>query len=110
MKRDDLLRHVLIFSIFLMLFPCACKESTKTAVPRLIEKLTAEEAHQRNEAALALAAYGEDAEPASKQLIRLLSDKNYGVRSSAAFALRRIGTKEATAALDAYTIASQKKK
>jgi HEAT repeat protein len=34
-------------------------------------------------------------------LIRLLSDPNPGVQSSAAFALRKIGTPEAQTALDA---------
>ena len=67
-----------------------------------MEKLTHTEAKVRVRAAQRLATYGPDAKPAEDLLIRLLKDKNGGVRSAAAYALRKIGTKKATRALDNY--------
>ena len=80
----------------------ACRENAKTAVPRLIKDLESPTASVRNAACQSLATYGPDAKEATKPLIRRLYDENIGIRSSAAFALRKIDSPEATAALDNY--------
>ena len=72
-------------------------------IPRLRKQLSSSDASKRNEAALALAGLGAKAQPAEDSLIRLLSDKNSGVKSSAAYALRAIDTPKARAALDKAT-------
>ena len=71
-------------------------------VPKLIKQLKNNDAHKRNRAAMELASFGSDAEPAVRALSALLADPNGGVRSSAAFALRKIGTPEAERALTLY--------
>ncbi|MCB0322357.1 MAG: HEAT repeat domain-containing protein [Bdellovibrionales bacterium] len=71
-------------------------------MPKLIKQLSAKDSSTRNKAAYALAGYGADAKPATRALIARLKDPNMGVRSTAAYALRSIGTPEATKALDAY--------
>lgn len=88
--------------IFLLFLFSACT-SAEEEVPRLVQELSHSEAKVRSRAAQRLAGYGEDAKPAVDSLIRLLKDKNGGVRSSAAFALRKIGTKKAIRALDHYS-------
>ena len=80
----------------------ACGASVED-IPRLKKELSSPDASQRNKAALALAGLGEKAQPAEDALIRLLSDKNSGVKSSAAYALRAIDTPKARAALDKAT-------
>lgn len=85
----------------LVLLP-GCKEAADTAVPKLEKELLSKESSKRNQAALALAAYGPDAKKAIPALTRRLQDENSGVRTSAAFALRSIGTAEAERALESY--------
>ena len=80
----------------------SCHTSAEKNLPPLIKKLQSADVETRNQAALALAPYGERAKPAVPGLIRLLGDPNTGVRSSAAYALREIGTPEANTALDNY--------
>lgn len=80
----------------------SCGENPDTAVPSLIKELQSKDSQERNRAALKLANFGEKAEPATKALIHLLKDDNGGVRSSAAYALRKIGSPQAQAALDTY--------
>ena len=92
---------IICFGI-LPLFVFGCLESAETGVPKLVEQLADKESKVRNRAALKLGDYGEDAAPAVVALSRLLGDPNSGVRTSAAYSLRRIGTPEATKALDDY--------
>ncbi len=80
----------------------ACQESAKTAIPKLTKDLSSKNSHTRNQAALKLAGYGKDADPAVPNLIYLLRDPNGGVRSSAAFALRSIENKKGLDAIEAY--------
>lgn len=69
-------------------------------VPALIDGLRSSEASVRNDCALKLARVGAPhAERAVPILIGLLYDENRGVQSAAAYALRRIDTPEARAAL-----------
>lgn len=89
------------FISLLLLFGTGCGPS-KEDLPKLIQQLRDKDSSVRNKAALDLAGMGPDAEKATTVLIGRLRDDNGGVRSSAAFALRSIGTKRATAALDAY--------
>lgn len=93
-----------------MLGFASCTEPAETAVPRLVEQLKSRDAHQRNLAARALADYEEEAEPAVKQLIKTLWDDNIGVRSSAAYALTKIGSKDALKAIEDYKKAKERLK
>ncbi len=78
---------------------CSCQESASTAIPKLSKQLKSKITKERSQAALAAGAYGQDAAPLTEDLIRLLSDKNGGTRSAAAFALRKIDSKDARKAL-----------
>lgn len=91
-----------IVAVASLILATSCKEDLSTALPRLTKELDAKESSVRNRAALDLAGYGPDGKAAVPALVRLLRDPNSGVRSSAAFALRSIGTPEAEKALDAY--------
>ena len=93
--------------VLLLLFFSGCKESAETAVPKAVEQLQSKDAHQRNAAAQRLSAYGGDAADAVKPLTRALWDNNMGVRTSAAYALRKIDTKEARQALADYKKAKE---
>lgn len=98
-------RQQLIPASLLMLtltLSSGCHESAEHAVPHLIKQLDSDIASERNAACHALASYGPEARPATKALIKRLRDENIGIRSSAAYALRKIDSPEATAALDAY--------
>ena len=99
--RRSQLTRISFFSI-VFLGALACRESAETAVPRLVKDLESPTPSVRNAACQALATYGPDARDATKPLIRRLYDENIGIRSSAAFALRKIDSPEATAALDSY--------
>ncbi len=77
-----------------------CAAPDEREIPSLIKQLSNRDAAKRNQAALALAAYGPKAKPAVTRLIRLLDDPNRGVQSGAAYALRQIGSQEASQALD----------
>ncbi len=79
-----------------------CGKADPQEIERLSKNLSAKTASDRNQAALALAGYGTGARAAVPNLVRCLKDENAGVRSSAAYALRSIGTPEAIKALDAY--------
>lgn len=102
-----LLPWVAIAAVFLC---TACKEPAEQAVPRLVKELSAKDAHRRSQAALSLAEYGPEAQEAVKPLIRRLKDSNRGVQSSAAYALRKIDSPAARAALDAYQAAREAKR
>src|SRR5262245_11457695 len=72
----------------------------KAAVGPLAEKaLTDQRPEVRLQATIALGEIGPDAKPAVPTLIKLLADPFESVRSTAAFALGRIGDKSATEAL-----------
>ena len=90
----------ILFLLFMSV--SGCRESASTAVPRLIQMFSSTDTHERNSAAHEIGSYGKEAEEAVLPLIKLLHDPNNGVRSSAAYSLRRIGTKEASEALDSY--------
>lgn len=69
-------------------------------IPRLKRDLSSSDSSKRSEAALSLGRMGPKAQPAEDALIRLLSDKNGGVKSAAAYALREIDTPKARKALE----------
>lgn len=85
----------------LLLLVLACGPS-KEDLPILIKELRSSESATRNKAALALAEFGAEGEKAVPSLIMLLNDESGGVRSSAAYALRKIDTPQARRALDSY--------
>ncbi len=68
----------------------ALGEMGKAAVPALKKKLNAKDEAVRLYAVWAIGLIGEDAEDASRGVIRLLADKNDDVRRKAAYALGRI--------------------
>ena len=90
-----------VISLLLFLLLAACGPS-KEELPGLIKELSHKDGRVRNQAALRIARMGSDGKPAVKPLIRLLKDDSAGIRTSAAYALRNIGTKEAIKALDNY--------
>lgn len=81
----------------LVLVICGCCDND--SIPKNINKLQSGYASVRNEAALSLARCGAKASAAVPTLSRLIYDDNVGVQSSAAYALRKIDTKEARAVL-----------
>lgn len=91
-----------VFLVCLLLFATACLPPADEEVPKLINELRSPERNQRNKAALRLAEYGPEAEPATSALGALLKDPSGGVRSSAAYALRKIGSPQAERLLEAY--------
>ncbi|HMO16655.1 MAG TPA: HEAT repeat domain-containing protein [Oligoflexia bacterium] len=93
---------LIFFLISLSFFQSSCSEDSSVTVTRLNKDLSSRESKIKNKAALKLASYGLKAEPAVPSLIKLLSDENGGVRTSAAYALRSIGTKKAITALEKY--------
>ena len=93
-----LVLRTLIISIAVMPLVSCCKDSE---LPGAFKDLYSSSAKDRNEAALTLASCGSPkADRAVSRLIQLLNDENVGVQSSAAYALRRIGTKQASEALE----------
>lgn len=80
----------------------ACGKADPQTIDRLAKELSAKTSSERNHAALELAGYGIGAKAAVPSLVRCLRDENAGVRSSAAYALRSIGTPDAVKALDGY--------
>ena len=70
------------------------------SIPAAMRGLDSSSAHDRSESAMELARCGEKASRAVPRLSQLLYDDNVGVQSSAAYALRKIGTPDAKAALD----------
>ena len=84
----------------IILYGCCSKEEAAKARKDLYSSL----AKDRNDAAQTLAQCGaEEGRPAVPRLIQLMYDQNVGVQSSAAYALRKIDTPEARAALDKAT-------
>jgi HEAT repeat protein len=99
--RINLVFQILFLSLLSLSFS-ACLEAPETAIPKLINDLSAKESSVRNKAALKLASYKEDARPAVLPLIACLRDPNNGVRTSAAFALREIKDEKGLQAIDRY--------
>lgn len=96
-----------IFYFFIIFAVTSCCNDQE--VPQAIEKLYSSSAKERNKAAMDLSRCGSKAEKAVPKLTELLYDENVGVQSSAAYALRKIDTKNARAALE-EAIAAKKRK
>ncbi|MBN8550720.1 MAG: HEAT repeat domain-containing protein [Deltaproteobacteria bacterium] len=84
---------------------CALVGCCKTEeIPTQTRRLYSRSAHDRNEAALALAKCGSpEVDRAVGRLSELLYDENVGVQSSAAYALRKIDSEHARRALERAT-------
>ena len=94
--------HTVIGGILALLMLSSCCDKADAAKAR--KDLYSASAKERNDAALVLAQCGADeGGKAVPRLIELIYDQNVGVQSSAAYALRKIDTKEARAALDKAT-------
>jgi len=85
-----------------LMLTVGCKLVDKAELPQLLNDLKHQDSHVRSKAAMRIAGLEEDGVEAVPALIETLSDINGGVRSSAAFALRKIGTPEAKQALANY--------
>ncbi len=77
-----------------------CSDTKAKEASKLIYGANAKD---RNQGAMQLSGCGSKGESSVPRLIQLLYDENVGVQSSAAFALRKIDTAEARAALDKAT-------
>ena len=78
----------------------SCAGLSREEVDKKIKDLKSQDTATRSQAALALADGGDEAKRAVPVLAAMLRDPNAGVRTSAAFALRKIGTAEAARALE----------
>lgn len=93
----------ILFALLILSIFTACYDPKE--VPVLIKKLHSSDPKVRNDAALRLGYMGSPmANKATSDLIPLLTDENVGVQSAAAYALRRIDTTQARAALDRANI------
>ncbi len=91
------------FSIFVFIIGLAsCFGDPEKELPILINDLSSKDSGVRNRACLRIGSFSSEAEIAVPYLIKLLNDPNNGVRTSAAFALRKIGSPKAQHALDFY--------
>lgn len=96
------MRRLIAFTFIGALLSCTSPDPRK--LDEEIKRLRSTDSKVRNQAALAIAGYGENGAKAVPALIQVLrNDPSRGIRTSAAFALRKIGTKEAVAALDGYS-------
>jgi|LakMenE01Jun11ns_1017448.scaffolds.fasta_scaffold9476581_1 hypothetical protein len=99
LRLHSALRHtvsMLGLSIISVFGSACCDEK---ALPHAFERLQSESASERNKALHILGRCGGRAERAVPHIAQLMYDKNVGVASSAAYALRRIDTPSARAAL-----------
>ena len=97
-KRDAFcIRQLLPFT---MLLVCVAGCCDKSQIPDYTRSLYSEAPRDRSNAALQLARCGSNASGAVARLTQLLYDENVGVQSSAAYALRKIDTKDARAAME----------
>jgi HEAT repeat protein len=92
-------RWTLFFGIALGLASLAGGCCSEEDIPSFKRGIYSSDAKERNKAALGLARCGEKAADTTARLGELLYDKNVGVQSSAAYALRKIDTEEARAIL-----------
>lgn len=74
-----------------------CCDDSK--IPQAVKGLYSIEPRQRNESLQVLAQCGHRAESSVPRIAALMYDRNVGVASSAAYALRKIDSKDARAAL-----------
>ena len=92
----------IIFLFFLLLLT-SCFDKSESHLDELIIQLDSPGASARNSAILDIGRFGPYAQKAVPKLVLMLnSEKSRGIRTSAAYALRSIGTKEAIQALDSY--------
>lgn len=91
--------------MLLLIFASAagCGGPTEADIKRVLKEMQSPDPAVRNHAALEAADYQSAAPKVVPALIRLLNDPNNGVRSGAAYALRRIGTPAAEKALEQAT-------
>lgn len=81
----------------------ACLDRSESHLNHLVAQLDSPDASIRNSAILDIGRFGPSAKSAVPKLIIMLnSEASRGIRTSAAYALRSIGTKEAIQALDSY--------
>ena len=94
--------RIIISGVLALTALSSCCDKGEAAKAR--KDLYSQLAKERNDAALVLAQCGaQEGGKAVPRLIELMYDRNVGVQSSAAYALRKIDTKEARDALDKAT-------
>lgn len=102
----DGVKAIILPSLLFCFLAACCDEKT---IPSKTRQLYSESAKERNDAALALAKCGSSASSAVSRLVSLLTDENVSVQSSAAYALRKIDTPDARAALERATAKNRKR-
>ena len=91
-------RHsVLFFAILISLSVSACCD--EKALSGALKDIYSDKASQRNKALQVISQCGKRGESAVPRITQLMYDENVGVASSAAYALRKIDSKAARAAL-----------
>ena len=89
--------------LFLCILQTGCFDKSESHLNELIIQLDSSDGSVKNAAILDIARFGPSAKSAAPKLVLILNnEKSRGIRTSAAYALRSIGTKEATQALESY--------
>jgi hypothetical protein len=96
-RRTFCLVQFILLTVFLVSVVGCCD---KSQIPDYTRSLYSDAPRDRSNAALQLARCGSNASGAVARLTQLLYDENVGVQSSAAYALRKIDTKDARAAME----------
>ena len=92
----SLVKSILLIILGMTAISC----TTEKEVQSLIVKLSSNDSQERNRAAHRLGTLGEDAAKAVPALTATLKDQDWMVRNSAVYALQKVGTPEAVAALE----------
>ena len=98
-----------LFLVAVLSIAAAAGCCDEKALPRAIAALQSDSAAERNKALHVVGRCGERSERAVPVIAGLMYDRNVGVASSAAYALRRIDTPSARAALKAAEDARARK-
>ncbi len=101
----QLIKQFCLLSFAVLALAGCCDEKR---IPDHIQALYSSNPRERNQATLDLARCGSAAQRAVPRLIQMIYDENVGVQSGAVYALTRIDTTEARAAVEAATRARRK--
>ena len=100
-RRLEMRKILILLSLVFSVVACVAPEEE---MPILIKQLQTGDRKDKSQAALRIGRIGPPhANKATGALIKLLNDKNPGVQSAAAYALRKIDTPKAKKALDRAT-------
>ena len=100
-------RRELLLVCMVVIFAGCCKESE---LPNANRGLYSQDHREKTQALQVFAQCGERSQGAVQRIAALMYDKNVGVASAAAYALRKINTKEAQEALKNAEAARERKR